>query len=101
MTDDELAETVTELKVILPRVEAKLDHVAERVEDLSTAMLRSEAARKETCPWKTSIAANAKGIQEIRGSPGRMALSIVKYVGVAAGAAVLAKWQDIAKVLFQ
>lgn len=98
--NEDLRETVTELKVILPRVEAKLDHVAERVEDLSTAMLRSEAARKETCPHRTSIAANAKAITELRGSPGRMALSIVKYVGVAAGAAVLAKWPEIMKVLF-
>lgn len=98
--NEDLRETVTELKVILPRVEAKLDHVAERVEDLSTAMLRSEAARKETCPHRTSIAANAKGLQELRGSPGKIALSIVKYVGVAAGAGILAKWPEIQKVLF-
>lgn len=98
--NEDLRETVTELKVILPRVEAKLDHVAERVEDLSTAMLRSEAIRKETCPHRMSIGANAKSIMELRDSPGKIALSIVKYVGVAAGAAMLAKWPEIMKVLF-
>lgn len=98
--NEDLRETVTELKIILPRVEAKLDHVAERVEDLSTAMLRSEAARKDTCPHRMSIGANAKAIMELRGSTGKIALSIVKYVGVAIGAAMLAKWPEIMKVLF-
>lgn len=100
MKDDELHETVIELKAILPRVETKLDRVVEQVSDLSQAMLRSEAARKETCPHRTSIAANAKAIQELRGSPGKIALSVVKYVAVAGGAAMLAKWPEIAKVLF-
>ena len=100
MKEDELHETVVELKAILPRVETKLDRVAEQVSDLSQSMLRSEAARKETCPHRTSIAANTKAIQELRGSSGRVALSIVKYIGVAAGAAMLAKWSEIMKVLF-
>jgi len=100
MTDEETREAVAELKVILPRVESKLDHVAEQVDDLRMAMLRSESARKETCPHKQSIAANAKSINQLRDSPAKIALSMVKYIGVAAGAAVLAKWPEIMKVLF-
>lgn len=72
-----LRETVAVLNAMLPKLETKIDHIAEQVNTLQFQFIKNEEGRKTTCPNNKQIGAIDRRLNQIEDAPGKLALKIV------------------------